>query len=165
MSTHTLKDFRFKVQASPLPQRRVRLSSDGKSPLEAATPPEFRGGTPDVWSPEDLLVAAVASCYALTLDALMEQRELVLRHLEVEGVGHVTKRAEGRVGFVVIELRVALTVDAGFERRAEHTARDAHRVCLVAHALDVPVELELAVGTAEQVRPTVTTRRGNALVT
>ncbi|MFY9579480.1 MAG: OsmC family protein [Gaiellaceae bacterium] len=160
MSTHTLKDFRFKVEASPLPQRRVRLSCDGKSPLEAATPPEFRGGTPGMWSPEDLLVAAVASCYALTLDALMEQRELVLQHLEVESIGHVTKRAEGRVGFVVIELRVALTVDAGFERRAEHTARDAHRVCLVEHALAVPVELELTVRTAEHVRPTVAAQQG-----
>ena len=27
------------------------------APLEAATPPEFRGGTPGLWSPEDLLVA------------------------------------------------------------------------------------------------------------
>jgi len=145
MSTHTLKDFRFKVEASSLPGRRVRLNSDGKSALEAATPPEFRGGTPGMWSPEDLLVAAVASCYSLTLDALMERRELPLRDVEVEGVGHVTKRAEGRIGFVVIELRVGLTVDAGFERRAEQTARDAHRACLVAHALEVPVELELEV--------------------
>jgi organic hydroperoxide reductase OsmC/OhrA len=155
MSTHTLKDFRFKVEASPLPRRRVRLSSDGKSALEAATPPEFRGGTPGMWSPEDLLVAAVVSCYSLTLDALMERRELPLRDLEVEGVGHVTKRAEGRVGFVVIELRVALTVDAGFERGAEHAARDAHRVCLVTHALEIPVELELDVRTARPPRPAV----------
>ena len=34
----TLKDFRFSVEASRLPRRRVRLTSDGKAPLEAAIP-------------------------------------------------------------------------------------------------------------------------------
>lgn len=146
----TLKDFRFQVKASPLRRRRVRLTSEGKSPLEAATPPEFRGGTAGMWTPEDLLVASVASCYALTLDALAERREVPMEQVEVEAVGHVTRRAEGRVGFVVIELRVELTVNAGAEHKAEHVARDAHRTCLVGHALDIPVELELQVRTAKQ---------------
>ena len=148
----TLKDFRFQVSASPLPRRRVRLTSDGKSPLEAATPPEFRGGTPGLWSPEDLLVASVASCYALTLDALAQRREVPLAEVEIEGVGHVTKRAEGRLGFVVIELRVQLSVAAGLEQGAEQVAHDAHRACLVGHALEIPIELELEVRTKEQPR-------------
>ena len=148
----TLKDYRFQVDASPLPRRRVRLTSDGKSPLEAATPAEFRGGTAGMWTPEDLLVASVASCYALTLEALAERREVPLAGVEVEAVGHVTRRAEGRVGFVAIELRVELTVDADIGHKAEHVARDAHRACLVAHALDIPVELELQVRAAQQPR-------------
>jgi organic hydroperoxide reductase OsmC/OhrA len=148
----TLKDFRFHVSASPLPRRRVRLTSDGKSSLEAATPPEFRGGTPGLWSPEDLLVASVASCYALTLDALAQRREVPLAEVEIEGVGHVTKRAEGRLGFVVIELRVRLSVAAGLEQGTEQVAHDAHRACLVGHALEIPIELELEVRTTEQPR-------------
>lgn len=146
----TLKDVLFSVDASPLPRRRIRLTSAGKAPLEAATPPEFRGGIPGMWTPEDLLVAAVASCYGLTLDALAERREIAFRDVRVEAVGHVTRRAEGRVGFVAIELRVELIVDAGVEHKAERTARDAHQVCLVTHALEIPVELELDVRTAER---------------
>jgi organic hydroperoxide reductase OsmC/OhrA len=145
----TLKDFRFPVKASPLPQHRVRLTSDAKSPLEAATPPEFRGGTAGMWTPEHLLIASVASCYSLTLDTLAERRNVPMEQVEVEAVGHVTRRAEGRVGFVVIELRVELTVNAGTEHEAEEVARDAHRICLVGHALEVPVELELQVRTAK----------------
>ena len=141
----TLKDFRFQVNASPLPRQRVRLTSDGKSPLETATPPEFRGGTPGMWTPEDLLVASVASCYALTLDALAERREVPIEQVEVEAVGHVTRRAEGRVGFVVIELHVELTADASVVDKAEHVARDAHRACLIGRTLDIPVHLELEV--------------------
>jgi organic hydroperoxide reductase OsmC/OhrA len=144
----TLKDFRFRVQGMPLRGRRVRLSSDGKTPITAATPSEFRDGTPGLWCPEDLLVASLASCYLLTLDALATRRELSLEAL-VEGAGHVTLRADGRLGFVVIELQVSLTVEPGLEQEAERLARDAERRCLVSHALKIPVELELSIRTAD----------------
>jgi organic hydroperoxide reductase OsmC/OhrA len=139
----TLKDFRFRVTASPRTPALVRLTADGKAPLETATPPEFRNGVPGVWSPEDLLVAAVASCYVLTLKAVAAQREIPLEGVAVEAVGHVTRRAEGRLGFVVIELLVDLTVDAELADVAERAARAAKQRCLVAHALEIPVELEL----------------------
>jgi organic hydroperoxide reductase OsmC/OhrA len=141
----TLKDFRYEVSASTLPGRRVRLTSEGKAALEAATPPEFRGGTPGIWSPEDLLVAAVTSCYSLTLEAIAARRGIELQTIDVRGVGHVTRRAEGRVGFVVIELAVDLAVEAGAEGDAKRAAESAKQACLVAHALEIPVELELHV--------------------
>jgi organic hydroperoxide reductase OsmC/OhrA len=141
----TIKDFRYSVQASRLPRRRVRLTGTGKPALEAATPPEFRGGTPGMWSPEDLLVASVASCYSLTLDAIAKQRDIPIHGLSVEGVGHVTRRAEGRIGFVVIELLVELAVEPGFEEAARRVAHSAKRSCLVGHALEIPIELELCV--------------------
>jgi organic hydroperoxide reductase OsmC/OhrA len=152
----TFKDFRYEVSGSALPHRRVRLTSDGKAPLEAATPPEFRGGTPGIWSPEDLLVAAVVSCYAVTLESIAEHRGVELRHVEVTGAGHVTRRAEGRIGFVVIELAVEMTVTAGFEHEAERAARSAKQACLVAHALEIPVELELRVRAAPALEPAAT---------
>lgn len=151
----TLKDFRFSVDASPLPRRRVRLTSDGKAPLEAAVPPEFRGGTPGMWSPEDLLVASVVSCYVITFESVASNRELTVHELSVEGVGHVTRRAEGRVGFVVIELRVQLAVDPDCVEQAERAAHAAKQRCLVAHALEVPVELELDVRAVDAPRPAV----------
>ena len=154
----TLKDFRFQVDAAPLPWRRVRLTSPGKSPLETATPTEFRDGIPGMWTPEDLLVAAVASCYVQTLRAIAAGREILLYQVEVNGVGHVTRRADGRLGFVVIELRVELSADGEDEREAEKAARDAHRACLVARALDIPVELELDVRTRAEPLPAVATQ-------
>ncbi|TMK70903.1 MAG: OsmC family protein [Actinobacteria bacterium] len=150
---NTLKDFRFRVEAAPLTRGRVRLTSDGKAPLEAAIPAEFRGGTPGMWSPEDLLVAAVTSCYVVTLRGVAEHRGLAILGLNVEGVGHVTRRAEGRIGFVVIELRVDLTVDPASIEQAERAARAAKQRCLVGHALDVPIELELQVRGADLVQP------------
>jgi organic hydroperoxide reductase OsmC/OhrA len=152
----TLKDFRYEVKGSALPGRRVRLTSEGKAPLEAATPPEFRGGTPGIWSPEDLLVAAMVSCYAVTLESIAEHRGVELREVEVTGVGHVTRRAEGRIGFVVIELGVDLTVAPGVVKEAERAARSAKQACLVGHALEIPVELELRVRTPPALQPAAT---------
>ena len=158
----TLKDFRFRVDASPLPRRRVRLTSEGKAALEAAMPIEFRGGVPGMWSPEDLLVASVASCYRLTLDSLASRHEVALRDVQIEAVGHVTRRAEGRIGFVVIELFVRMVTDPEELHTAEKAARDAHRVCLVSHALSIPVELELEVRAEPPERPTTRALDGAA---
>jgi organic hydroperoxide reductase OsmC/OhrA len=49
--------------------KHVRAHVVGKAPIEIATPPEFKGEHPDVWSPEDFLVAAAASCFAVTFVA------------------------------------------------------------------------------------------------
>lgn len=143
-----LKDFRFRVNASSSNGGRVRLTAEDKAPLEVAIPPEFRGGIPGRWSPEDFLVASVASCYVITLRGVAAHRGLTIHALNVEGVGHVTRRAEGRVGFVVIELHVDLTVDPDCVEQAEHIARAAKQRCIVGHALEVPIELELDVRTA-----------------
>jgi len=110
-----------------------------------ATPPEFKNGVAGVWSPEDLLVASVASCYAVTLVAVAEQRDLPLRDLHVSATGHLTIRDDGRLGFVAIELTVdALTDEASIDV-VERTAHYAERACLVSMALDVPVHLNIAV--------------------
>ena len=52
-------------------------------------PPEFRGGTPGMWSPEDLLVAAVASCYSLTLEAIAVHRGIEFQYVDVRGIGFI----------------------------------------------------------------------------
>jgi len=142
-----LKDFRFQVDVGREADRVVGLNASGKPGLTVATPPEFRGGVPNVWSPEDLLVAASATCYALTLEAIAERRGIPLRDLAVSGVGHVTRRADGRFGFVAIELAVTLTTDEGFEDDAENAARSTEAACIVDRALTVPVEIELSVRT------------------
>jgi organic hydroperoxide reductase OsmC/OhrA len=149
----TVKDHQYQVTAATLPRGRVRLTADGKPSLEAAMPPFYRGGTPGMWTPEDLLVASVASCYAVTLESIADHHDVPLSHVEVAGVGHVTRRAEGRIGFVVIELAVDVTVPAGSEEQAERTANSAKQTCLVGHALEVPLELELRIHVKQPVEP------------
>jgi len=139
------KDFRYKVAVAWEGDRLTSVTSQGKPELTVATPPEFKNGVPGVWSPEDLLVASAASCYAVTLVAAAERRDLPLHELHVSATGHLTIRDDGRFGFVAIELTVAIGTDEASVEVMERTAHYAERACLVSMALDVPVHLDVAV--------------------
>jgi organic hydroperoxide reductase OsmC/OhrA len=144
----TVKAHRFPVSVEWRGDRITRVSVPGKRPLEVATPPEFRGTHAELWSPEDLLVGALASCYAVTLVSVAEWRGVPLRGLSVDGLGHVERRDDGRFAFVAIELHAKVETDASTLAAAEDAARYAKDACLVSMALDTPVHLELAVRAA-----------------
>src|SRR5262245_41608439 len=105
------KDYRYRVGVDWAGDRLTSVSSPGKPELDVATPPEFKGGLAGVWSPEDLLVASVASCFTVTLAAVLERRDLPLLELSVTGTGHLTTRDDGRLGFVAVELTAIVTTD------------------------------------------------------
>lgn len=149
------KDYRYKVGVAWEGDRITSVSSPGKPELEVATPPEFKGGVPDVWSPEDLLVASVASCYAVTLVAVAERRDLPLHGLHVSGTGHLTARDDGQFGFVVIELTVSVRTQELSLEAVEKAARYAERACIVSMALDIPVHVEVVVRPVSRALETV----------
>jgi organic hydroperoxide reductase OsmC/OhrA len=146
-----VKALRFPVSIQREHGRLTRAQSFGKPDLEIATPPEFPGGIAGVWSPEDLLVAATASCFAVTLVAIAERREIPLLDLRVSGTGHVSRRDDGRFGFVAIELDVEIETTVASARAAESAARRAESACLVGQALDVPVHVGVMVRLREPV--------------
>jgi organic hydroperoxide reductase OsmC/OhrA len=144
-----VKAHRFPVSIQWEEGRLTRATAPGKPELEIATPPEFKGGIAGVWSPEDLLVAATAACYTVTLLAVAEGKRVTLLDLHVDGVGHVEQRHDGRFGFVVIELMATIAVEPGQVEAAEKAARYAKDACLVSLALDTPVHLEVVVEARE----------------
>ncbi len=79
------REFRFPVAIEWAGGRRTVALVEGKEPLVIATPPEFTGTDPELWSPEDAFVAAAGSCLAVTIAALAEHGKLPLRSLDVHG--------------------------------------------------------------------------------
>lgn len=142
-----VKAFRFPVAVHWRGGRLTLASAPGKGPLEIATPPEFKGGVAGVWSPEDLLVASAASCFAVTLAAVAERSGVELETLEVAGLGHVERGSEGRFRFVAIELTVELETETDNPDELERVVRESERLCIVSLALDVPVHVRV-VGSA-----------------
>jgi organic hydroperoxide reductase OsmC/OhrA len=142
------KDFRFPVSVRLEDDAKVSVAVPGLDPLIVAVPPEFHGPG-GAWSPEHLLVAAAASCFAVTFAAVAERRRIPVRSLAVTATGHVGHRDDGRMGFIAIELTPRIQTDAEFVGAAERSARTVASACLVDRALSVPIEVTPVVTAVE----------------
>lgn len=137
-----VKVHRYGVRSHWLGGPRLCLEAPGKPALRVATPPEFKDGIPGIWSPEELCVGSLATCYELTLVAIAQHRGLPLRAIQVDATGYV-ERKDGRYAFVLFELEVALETDPGREQEAEEVALLAKDRCIVASVFRQPVELRV----------------------
>src|SRR5262249_55001648 len=136
-----IKTHRFPVDVRWVEGKLTVASVPGKEPLEVATPPEFQGGVDSVWSPEDLFVGAVATCFTVTFISAARRRQVPVLALDVRSFGDVTRRPDGRFGFVGVELVVDLETEAGHGGEEEGAVLDAEQSCLVAASLDTPVSV------------------------
>jgi len=119
------------------------LSADPRPPIPAGAPPQF-GGTDKVWSPEELLVAAVLLCLKTTFDAYARRDSLEVRDWRGTGTGVLDKSPTGPA-FSSIQLRVELKVVPGDEERARKLLDTAEHHCIIANAIKAPVQLEASV--------------------
>ncbi len=139
-----VKVHRYGVRTHCTGPQSLDLEAVGKPTLRVATPPEFRHGVPRAWTPEELLVASLASCYELTVAAIAEYEGVPLHDVRVDATAHV-ERKDDNYRFMLFELDVELETDAGHERAMEHVAEAANDRCMVGCALDVPVRLNVEV--------------------
>lgn len=125
----------------------VKLDVDGLASMTSDAPKEF-GGPGDQWSPEDLLVAAVADCFALSFRAVAGMSKFAWQDLTCEVTGELDKADTG-VQFVSFKVKANLVVSADADvARAETLLKKAKGACFVTNSLKAPVELELSVTTA-----------------
>jgi organic hydroperoxide reductase OsmC/OhrA len=138
------KIHRYGVRTEWQDGSRVTLAAPGKPGLDVALPSDFENGVPRVWSPEELLIASLATCFELTMIAVAEHRNVPLRGVRIDATGHVVRKSN-LYGLTLLELDVDAETDIGRRGDIEHIARMAHEGCLVGNALDVPVRLDLAI--------------------
>jgi organic hydroperoxide reductase OsmC/OhrA len=139
------KELHFPVTIEWIGDRRVAAHVAGKPPIEVTPPPEFRGLDPSTWSPEDFLVAAAASCLAVTFTGLAQRAGLAFDGLAVDGDGVAGRRADGRFGFTRLLLGLHVEVDPADEALTRDLAERAEETCLVSASLDLPVDVEIEV--------------------
>lgn len=135
------KTFMYATNLKWTGDRAGMMNSDGKPEFRVASPPEFKGES-GVWTPEDLLVAAVETCTMTTFLAFAYRKKLPLVSYE--------SRAEGKLEFVdggyrftavIIKPKIVVkTVDSIEE--TERLLHDAHRKCLIANSIRAEVEVE-----------------------
>lgn len=137
----------YRVSAAMRAEGFVELSSPGLATLESAPPAEY-GGPGDKWSPETLLVAAVADCFVLTFKAIARASKLDWTSVtcDVEGV---LDREDKVTRFVKFNIRAELEVPAGTEEsRAHRLLEKAEQNCLITRSLTASANLEVKVRVA-----------------
>ncbi len=138
---------RYLVQAQGDATGNVQVAAESLPTLETNAPPEF-DGPGDRWSPETLLVAAVADCFVLTFRAIARLSKLPWLSLACDVVGTVDRveRVTQFTGFVV---RARLRVPVGTNQdQARRLLTKAEETCLVTNSLKARSHLEADVEVA-----------------
>jgi organic hydroperoxide reductase OsmC/OhrA len=119
--------------------REHRLLFDGKPTIEASADPAFRGHASHL-NPEELLLAALASCHLLSYLALCARGRICV--VAYEDDAHGVMREDGRGGgrFEWVELRPRVTVaDPAEVERATALHDRAQSLCFIASSCNFPV--------------------------
>lgn len=117
------------------------LSASGPPELRMAPPVEF-DGPGDAWSPEQLVVAAVESCFLFTLRAVAANSRLEYTSVHITGEGLLERKA-GTTRITEIVLRPVLTLSAGGDPDAARRALDkSAKLCFLSASLSASVKLE-----------------------
>ena len=128
-------------------------SNSAPHAIHFSAPPAF-GGMDGRWTPEDLLLCALASCYTTTFRSVAESSKFAYTDLQVEVEGFVT-RAEVGYHFSEIGIRVNLMIaHEEDQEKALKLLHKAHGLCLVTRALSVEQKFEPTVRVTEALMST-----------
>ena len=134
----------YLASASAVELGDVVLESHALRPLRSSAPVQF-GGPGDRWSPETLLVAAIADCVILTFRALARSARLPYQsvHCEVKGT---LDRVERVTAFTAFHVRTRLQLAAGGSSDEAHRLlTKAKEHCLITNSLRAPTTFEMDV--------------------
>jgi peroxiredoxin-like protein len=125
-------------------QTGIAKSDSAPNAIHFTAPPQF-GGVEGRWTPEDLLMTALASCFTTTFHAIAGYSKFEYTDLAVEAEGTVSKTDTG-YGFTEIVIRPNLTIASEENRQqAISLLHKAKALCLVSRALAVPQKFEIQV--------------------
>src|SRR6202171_1377138 len=125
-------------------QTGIAKSDSAPNAIHFTAPPQF-GGLEGRWTPEDLLMTALASCFTTTFHAIAGSSTFAYTAVAVEAEGTVRKTDTG-YDFSEIVIRPRLTIPNEEHReRAISLLHKAKELCLVSRALATPQKFEIQV--------------------
>lgn len=138
----------YHVSAASAAEGEVTLASEGLADLPSMPPLEFNGPG-GYWSPETLLVAAVADCFILSFRGIARASKLDWTRLECSVDGKLDK-VDRVTRFTDFTVNATLDVPAGTDvAKAERLLERAEKVCLITNSLIADSHLDASVNAAE----------------
>src|SRR5688500_7042156 len=135
---------RYRVTATAGIVGDVELTAECLTVLRSASPAEF-AGPGDRWSPETLLVGAVADCFILTFRAIAKPSRVSWISLDCDVTGTLD-RVDSVTQFTRFDMKAHLSVPDGANvEAAQHALEKAERNCLISNSLRASVVLDATV--------------------
>ena len=120
--------------------REHELGFVGKPALRGSADPFFRGDAA-LYNPEEMLVAALASCHMLGYLAYCALDRLAV--VAYEDAAHGTmSETNGSGTFTLVTLRPRVVIDDDRLERARDLHHDAHAACFIANSVNFPIVCE-----------------------
>ncbi|PKL12196.1 MAG: osmotically inducible protein OsmC [Spirochaetae bacterium HGW-Spirochaetae-8] len=139
--------YRTNVQWST--QRKGKLGNKGMPTIEVATPPEFPGGHPGIWSPEHLFVASAEICLMTTFLSIAEKSKLIFKDYLSEAEGHLEKvESAFQITRIIIYPKVVVASEDDVEK-ALKTLEKAEKYCLISNSMKTEVTIQPKVEVSE----------------
>lgn len=137
----------YNASATIDPESLVTIEIEGLASMQSGPPKEF-GGSGEQWSPEDLLVAAVADCFVLSFKAVAAASKFQWTSLNCSATGTLDK-VERAMQFTALNIKASLTVpqDADVDR-AKALLEKSEKVCFITNSLKAEKTLEIEVNAA-----------------
>ncbi len=132
----------------------IAKSDSAPTAIHFTAPANF-GGIPDRWTPEDLLLCAVASCFTTTFHAVAQHAKLEYGDLQVDATAAVNRAASGyKISKIVLTPTLKICRQADREA-ALNLLKKTESLCLVARSLCTPQKFQprIAVNGDAFVRP------------
>ncbi len=137
----------YKVSAQASSEGDVVLSADSLTDIVSQPPVEF-DGPGDRWSPESLLMAAIADCFTLSFRAIAAASKMPFTDLSVNVEGELSM-VERKMLFTDVQIAANLTVPSDVDAsKAERLLTMAEQACLVTNSLNVECHLTSKVSQA-----------------
>ncbi len=134
----------YRVSAKGAPEGDVHVLANAVEAIMTAPPAEF-GGPGDRWSPETLLVAAVANCFILSFRAIARASRLPWDSVECHAEGKL-ERIDRTMRFTEFTVNATLHVPSDTdEQKAHRILEKAEETCLVTNSLSASRQLNATV--------------------
>lgn len=118
----------------------IAVTASNLPDLTTNAPTEF-GGPGNQWSPESLLMAAVADCFVLTFRAVAQASKLQWDQIQCQATGTLD-RIDRKPQFTEIQLHVTVILQGdNSTERVQRVLEKAEGGCLITNSLSATVSM------------------------
>lgn len=121
------------------------MSASGKDIIHCSNDPML-GGNPSKYNPEDMLIAALASCHMLWYLHLCSEAGVTVLAYEDNpvGIGESEPSGKGKFTEAVLRPKITITADSDADK-AVAIHDEIHNYCFIARSVNFPVCLEIEI--------------------